>query len=415
NHPWRVFETVKVVNKAGKLRSRCHSPGLPGSCPVSARSSRTSTPRTSYYGSDNASLTLEDKPSSSHAHKVDNSVWGPKRLGQPGTPGGLDLEAALRSLSVRQQNHSSERPFFDVERERKLRALAAKAEEGDGSSGFLTPNDSLGSSPAPSTSTNYSNGSSRHSCGSSAGSRSYLPDRLQIVKPLEGSVTLHQWQQLAKPNLGGILHPRPGVLTKDFRELDVDVQHVYSLNDLEEDEPDLSQFCGAHGTVSPSGPNLPQTSPTHTITTCQISQPSLLTPSTSTSFHSFSMPPGRNREHVSSSSPSLHQPWGHYGDWTANTNRTTANRTVANITTMPSLGLLQLLQEHGISASPPLHHSHHMNFSTEKGEGSGSSLDDGRRRRSLFSLNLVGKLESLGLHRVTGWGITEQRKRSETS
>lgn len=62
-----------------------------------------------------------------------------------------------------------------------------------------------------------------------------------------GSVTLHQWQQLAKPNLGGILHPRPGVLTKDFRELEVDFQHVYSLNDLEEDEPDLSQFTAAHG------------------------------------------------------------------------------------------------------------------------------------------------------------------------
>lgn len=110
---------------------------------------------------------------------------GPKRLGQPGTPGGQDLEAALRSLSARQQSHSSERPFFEVERERKLHALAC--EEGEGSSGFLTPNDSLTSSPAASTSTNYSNGSSRHSCGSSGGSRSYLPDRLQIVKPLEGN------------------------------------------------------------------------------------------------------------------------------------------------------------------------------------------------------------------------------------
>lgn len=74
---------------------------------------------------------------------------------------------------------------------------------------------------------------------------------LQLPFPLplspSGSVTLHQWQQLAKPNLGGILHPRPGVLTKDFRELEVDIQHVYSLNDLEEDEPDLSQLSGAHG------------------------------------------------------------------------------------------------------------------------------------------------------------------------
>ncbi|XP_061736906.1 trafficking kinesin-binding protein 1 isoform X2 [Nerophis ophidion] len=240
-HPWRVFETVRVVNRSVRLRSLCQSPGLPGSSPVSMHSSCTSTPRTSCYGSDNTSL--EDKPSSSPAQKEDISISGPKRLGQPGTPGGHDLEAALRSLSARQQNHSSERPFFDVERERKLRALAENIEEDEGSSGFLTPNDSLASSSEASTGTNYSNGSSRHSCGSS-GSRSYLPDRLQIVKPLEGSVTLHQWQQLARPNLGGILHPRPGVLTKDFRELEVDIQHVYSLNDLEEDEPDLSLLPG---------------------------------------------------------------------------------------------------------------------------------------------------------------------------
>lgn len=142
-----------------------------------------------------------------------------------------------------------------------------------------------------------------------------------------GSVTLHHWQQLAKPNLGGILHPRPGVLTKDFKELEVDIQHVYSLNDLEEDEPDLTQFSGAHGfgethtappslsshltgflvsylllllcylwckrcenssnvllslhelIVSPSGLNLPQTSPTHTITSSKVLQPSPLIPS----------------------------------------------------------------------------------------------------------------------------------------
>uniref|UniRef100_A0A673ZGC0 Trafficking kinesin-binding protein 1-like n=1 Tax=Salmo trutta TaxID=8032 RepID=A0A673ZGC0_SALTR len=304
NHPWRVFETVKVVNQASRLRSRCHSPGqVPGSSPVSLRSSCASTPRTSYYGSDSASLTLEDKPPIAVSRLAE-------RLGMPGMPGGQDLEAALRCLSDRQQSHASERPFFEVERERKLRALAAAcqgcSEEGElGSSGFLTPNDSLVSSSVASTSTNYSNGSSLHSSAGSGVSRSYLPDRLQIVKPLEGSVTLHHWQQLAKPNLGGILHPRPGVLTKDFRELEIDLQHVYSLNDLEEDDPDQSQLshslaAGAYGTmgkkrghrvvlmcpsptVTPSsGPNLPQTPPTHTVTTCRRHHPSLLLPSFST-------------------------------------------------------------------------------------------------------------------------------------
>uniref|UniRef100_A0A8C7NU74 Si:dkey-28e7.3 n=1 Tax=Oncorhynchus mykiss TaxID=8022 RepID=A0A8C7NU74_ONCMY len=283
NHPWRVFETVKVVKQASRLRSRCHSPGqVPGSSPVSLRSSCASTPRTSYYGSD------------STKSKTKSILWqeqlklGRKRLGMPGMPGGQDLAAALRCLSDRQQSHASERPFFEVERERKLRALATEVGE-LGSSGFLTPNDSLVSSSVASTSTNYSNGSSLHSSAGSGGSRSYLPDRLQIVKPLEGSVTLHHWQQLAKPNLGGILHPRPGVLTKDFRELEIDLQHVYSLNDLEEDDPDLSQLshnlaAGAHGTiVTPSsGPNLPQTPPTHTVTTCRRHHPSLLLPSFST-------------------------------------------------------------------------------------------------------------------------------------
>ncbi|NWY29423.1 TRAK1 protein, partial [Pheucticus melanocephalus] len=76
----------------------------------------------------------------------------------------------------------------------------------------------------------------------SLGSLTCFPDKLQIVKPLEGSVTLHHWQQLAQPNLGGILVPRPGVLTKDFRQLDIDLEEVYSLNDLEEDDVDASSF-----------------------------------------------------------------------------------------------------------------------------------------------------------------------------
>lgn len=37
-----------------------------------------------------------------------------------------------------------------------------------------------------------------------SGSNSWrLPDRLQIVKPMEGSHTLHHWAQLATPTMSG--------------------------------------------------------------------------------------------------------------------------------------------------------------------------------------------------------------------
>ncbi|KAL0190317.1 hypothetical protein M9458_013015, partial [Cirrhinus mrigala] len=48
------------------------------------------------------------------------------------------------------------------------------------------------------------------------------------------SLTLHHWQQLAKPHLATILDPHPGVVTKGFRPLPQD--SVYHLTDFEEDE-----------------------------------------------------------------------------------------------------------------------------------------------------------------------------------
>lgn len=85
----------------------------------------------------------------------------------------------MQRLSVRQQSHvSEERSFFEAERERKLWRLR----DGESSSGFLTPNESV-----VSTGTNYSGGSELTAgSGFSLSSLTYLPDKLQIVKPLEG-------------------------------------------------------------------------------------------------------------------------------------------------------------------------------------------------------------------------------------
>lgn len=77
--------------------------------------------------------------------------------------------------------------------------------------------------------------------------------------------------------------------------------------------------------------------------------------------------------------------------------------------TPSSLGLLQLLQECGISASP--HPQYNLN-SNQRTDASIRRHDarrlsaDPEERRNLFSLNLVEKLQSLGLQRVAARGMS---------
>ncbi|XP_015709584.1 trafficking kinesin-binding protein 1 isoform X2 [Coturnix japonica] len=234
-HQKRVFETVRNVNQVVKQRSMTPSPmNIPGSNQSSAMnsliSSCVSTPRSSFYGGDISNIVIDNKTNSIilETDSENGNEDRMKKPGTPGTPGSSDLETALRRLSLRRENYLSERKFFEEEQERKLRELA---EKGELRSGSITPTESimsLGTHSRFSEFTGYS--------GMSISSRSYLPEKLQIVKPLEGSATLHHWQQLAQPHLGGILDPRPGVVTKGFRTLDLDLDEVYCLNDYEEDE-----------------------------------------------------------------------------------------------------------------------------------------------------------------------------------
>ncbi|KAM4029416.1 trafficking kinesin-binding protein 1 isoform 10-T10 [Anomaloglossus baeobatrachus] len=237
NHQKRVFETVRNVNQVVKQRSLAPSPmNIPGSNQSSAMnslmSSCVSTPRSSLYGGDISNIVIDNKTNSIilETETPDNSDGEKnKKPGTPGTPGSHDLETALRRLSLRRENFLLERKFFEDDQERKLRSLA---EKGELHSGSLTPTESIMSLGTHSSRLSEFTGIS----GMSFSSRSYLPEKLQIVKPLEGSATLHQWQQLAQPHLGGILDPRPGVVTKGFRTLDLDQEDVYSFTDFEEDE-----------------------------------------------------------------------------------------------------------------------------------------------------------------------------------
>eukprot|EP00092_Neocalanus_flemingeri_P012790 GFUD01013782.1.p1 GENE.GFUD01013782.1~~GFUD01013782.1.p1 ORF type:complete len:1377 (+),score=309.96 GFUD01013782.1:584-4714(+) len=64
-----------------------------------------------------------------------------------------------------------------------------------------------------------------------------LPDKLKIIKPLEGSLTLHNWSRLATPHLGGVLEERCGVALKGNDKAGLDpLFDMYRLSDLEEDD-----------------------------------------------------------------------------------------------------------------------------------------------------------------------------------
>ncbi|XP_071025966.1 trafficking kinesin-binding protein 1-like isoform X6 [Oncorhynchus clarkii lewisi] len=202
-----------------------------------------STPRSSLYGGDMGSILIDNHTNSfileTPDHSMDDSN---KKPGTPGTPGSQDLEAALRRLSLRRDNYLSERRFFEEERDRKLQGLVEKGEVDNGS---MTPTESIMSLGGTHPSSIWS--------GYSFSSRSYLPEKLQIVKPLEGSATLHQWQQLAQPNLGGILDTRPGVVTKGFRPLELDLEHMYLFTDFEEEDFEVVEESD-HLSVSGSTP-----------------------------------------------------------------------------------------------------------------------------------------------------------------
>ncbi|XP_069490611.1 huntingtin-associated protein 1 isoform X2 [Ambystoma mexicanum] len=334
----RAFETVKAINQASKSRcqSRAHSPQtLPGSFDMySALPSTTSTPRSSYYGSDLASAPVPDDRAPLPKAEVSQAECQEKRLGRPGTPGSHDLEAALQRLSVGLERNSTEETLYDQE-----------ITFADNLSGFVTPNESV-----LSTETNYS-GCSDHTGGSSLsfGSRSY--EKLQIIKPLEGSVTLRHWQQLARPNLGVILDPRPGVLTKDFRQLDVDLEEVYNLNDFEEDEVDLSSFQ-ALATSTPSKSrestsmlhsvnNLPQTPSTYTVTTCRMLQKAKDNTTVTPSLYNSLLPSCGSFESLSSACIDCQPPLPTHPQ----------GLRPAGIRPGAPLGLVTLMKKHGISAA----------------------------------------------------------------
>ncbi|XP_008685580.1 trafficking kinesin-binding protein 2 isoform X1 [Ursus maritimus] len=344
----RVFDTVKVAND-----TRGRSIPFPALLPIpgSNRSSVIMTAKPFESGlRQTEDKTLLNQGSSSE--EVSENV---QKVGQPGPSGDSDLATALHRLSLRRQNYLSEKQFFAEEWERKIQVLADQKE---GVSGCGTPTESLASL--------CTDQSEITDLSSASCLRGFMPEKLQIVKPLEGSQTLHHWQQLAQPNLGTILDPRPGVITKGFTQLPKDT--IYHLSDLEEDEeegitfqveqkPSVSKPVtgiflpaitsgGGPVTVATSNPGkcLSCTNSTFTFTTCRILHPSDITQVTpSSGFPSLSCGSGGS----SSSNTAVNSPAMSYR---LSIGESVTNRRDSTITFSSTVSLAKLLQERGISA-----------------------------------------------------------------
>ncbi|XP_025832122.1 trafficking kinesin-binding protein milt isoform X2 [Agrilus planipennis] len=161
---------------------------------------------------------------------------GPPQKGVPGVPGATELEAALKRLTpaevaARRINLQHGTAFSGYESDPCLPY------------GCRTP-DSL-----------MSTGS-----GNYHGWR--LPEKLQIVKPMEGSLTLHQWSQLAQPTFSGLLEERPGVKIRGGKELEDMGVESYVLSDLEEDEE-----------YSNPGKGFESSAPIYTLTNSTVMHP----------------------------------------------------------------------------------------------------------------------------------------------
>lgn len=143
--------------------------------------------------------------------------------GVPGAPGAKELEAALKRLTpaevLARRAMLSYAPVgtYSYDEQKPMAAIPV---------GVRTP-DSIMSTGSSGISSSTNMSSSVHQWR--------LPEKLQIVKPIEGSQTLHHWSRLATPTLCGLLDERPGVTIRGGRGLDDLGMQIYNLSDVEED------------------------------------------------------------------------------------------------------------------------------------------------------------------------------------
>ncbi|CAH2232751.1 jg15498 [Pararge aegeria aegeria] len=197
----KVFETVQCA-------SRWSGASLSGSDPDAVPAYK---PPTKPNSSDSFFEDMSDTES-------EDLYPGNTGVGVPGAPGASELAAALRRLTPQEIN--SRRASLAAShvlrhRRRTERDLSEEsAVWGAGAAGGMA--------------------------------RFRLPHKLQIVKPMEGSLTLHTWAQLAKPTMSGLLEEQEGVGVRGSRSAQALGMRIYRLSDVEEDDDMLRLPHSSH-------------------------------------------------------------------------------------------------------------------------------------------------------------------------
>ncbi|XP_017469684.1 PREDICTED: trafficking kinesin-binding protein milt isoform X2 [Rhagoletis zephyria] len=223
----RVFETVRCASKTGNYMDSGNSSMTQLGAMAMSSSGGPRMSAMPYRGAafDDNNMGLKTLSCESLASQSDDG-YPSAPTGVPGAPGAKDLEAALKRLT----------PAEVLAR----RAMLTYAPPGTYNydeqttstntlpQGIRTPDSIMSTGSSGISSTNMS----------ASMQQWRLPEKLQIVKPIEGSQTLHHWSRLATPTLSGLLEERPGVTIRGGRGLDDLGMQVYTLSDVEEDVSD---------------------------------------------------------------------------------------------------------------------------------------------------------------------------------
>ncbi|XP_045491903.1 trafficking kinesin-binding protein milt isoform X3 [Colias croceus] len=197
----KVFETVQCA-------SRWSGASLSGSEPESASVIK---PKPKTISTDSFFEDVSDAES-------EEMYPGGAGVGVPGAPGAAELAAALRRLTP--QEIDSRRASLAASHVLRHRRHTER---------------------------DISEESAVWGAGVAGGAARFrAPHKLQIVKPMEGSLTLHTWAQLAKPTMSGLLEEQEGVGVRGSRSAQALGLRMYRLSDVEEDDDMLRLPHSSH-------------------------------------------------------------------------------------------------------------------------------------------------------------------------